>query len=88
MAGVKRPPIVDPRDKRQNAETCRVATATKVGDNDRGEKLFMKKHRRSSDHLYCSCLDDRAVKRSRWWCSTCLLVSIHIDQIGLNDCSE
>ena len=50
---------VDPRDKRQNAETCRVATATKVGDNDRGEKLFMKKHRRSSDHLYCSCLDDR-----------------------------
>ena len=63
MAGVKHPAIIDSRNKRQSAETRRVEAATKDGDNDRGEEPVKKKQRRSSDHLYCSCPDDRAVKR-------------------------
>ena len=86
MAGVKRPAIVDPRNKRQSAETRRVETATEDGDNDCEEEPVEKKQRSSSDHIYCSCPDDRAVKS--WSCSiTRLLVSIHFDQIELIDIS-
>ena len=42
MAGVKRAAIVDPRNKRQSAETRHVETATKDGDNDLGEEPVKK----------------------------------------------